>query len=112
MKKNNIGFQDFMNVDLRVGKVVSAKRIENSKKLLELMVDLGEDYGTVTILTGMAEYYEPAFFVERHYIFVTNMEPKPMAGSVSNGMILAADVAERPIPLEVSGTITAGTVVR
>lgn len=112
MKKDHIQYEDFAKLDLRVGEVVGAKKIEGSRKLLELSVDLGPEYGTVTILAGMAEHYEPDFFLDKHYIFVANLAPKEMAGSVSNGMMLAADEEGRPVPLEVSETLPPGTLVR
>ena len=53
MKKDNIAFTDLMKVDIRVGEVIEAKKVEVSNKLIELTVNFGEDYGTVTIFTGM-----------------------------------------------------------
>jgi methionine--tRNA ligase beta chain len=112
MKKDHAAFDDIMKLDLRVGKVLSAKAVENSKKLIELTVDLGEDYGTTTILTGMLMYYSPEEFVGKSYAFIANLAPKAMAGSSSNGMILAADATERPVLLPLPEGLSPGTIIR
>lgn len=112
MKKHFIQFPDFLNLDIRVGKVVDAKRLESSSKLLELQVDLGEDYGVVTILAGMAQFFTPEDFIGKHFAFVANLEPKEMAGSTSNGMMLAADVENKPVLLELSSSIPPGSPIR
>ena len=57
MKKSNITIDDFVKLDIRVGLVVEAKPVPNSKKLIQLSVDLGADYGVVSILTGMLMYF-------------------------------------------------------
>lgn len=112
MKKHFIQFPDFLNLDIRVGKVLDAKRLESSNKLLELQVDLGEDYGVVTILAGMAQFFAPEDFIGKHFGFVANLEPKEMAGSISNGMMLSADVENKPVLLELSSSIPPGSTIR
>ena len=112
MKKDFAGFETFMNLDFRVGKVISAEMVENSKKLIALQVDLGEDYGTVQILTGLAQWFQPEYFINKHFCFLANLEPKQMAGTTSNGMLMAADTNEQPQPVEIPVDIPAGSVVR
>ena len=111
MKKPFATFPDFDKLDIRVGEVKDAKKLNNSKKLIELIVDLGEEYGTVTILTGMAMFHSPSDFIGKKYLFLANLEPKPMAGSVSNGMIIS-DEDGKPILTEVSPTLKNGLLIR
>lgn len=112
MKKDNIAFGDFMKLDLRVGLVVKAQPLEASQKLIELTVDLGEDYGTVTILAGIRQFYEPEQLQGKKFVFVANLDPKPMAGSVSNGMMLAVDHDGKPLILPMPEEIIPGTALR
>lgn len=90
MKKTTIQFPDFQKLDLRVGEVKSAEGVEGSTKLIALQVDLGTDYGTIEILTGMRKWFEPEHFVNKKFLFLANLEPRPMMGRVSNGMLLSA----------------------
>ena len=108
MKKPNVTFTDFTKLDIRVGEVKAAKQLENSNKLIELTVDLGEEYGTVTILTGMAKFHKPEEFAGKKFLFIANLEPRPMAGSVSNGMIMSADENNAPVLVEIQSTINTG----
>ncbi len=112
MKKNTLSFTDFDKLDIRVGDVKEASNVEGSKKLIRLLVDLGEDYGVVEILTGLAEYYQPQDFIGNKYAFLANLEPKKMAGAVSNGMVLVADTPERPIIFPLDKNLKTGTVIR
>ncbi len=112
MKKPFATFPDFDKLDIRVGEIKDAKKLENSKKLIELTVDFGEDYGTVSILTGMALYYDPSVFIGKKYLFLANLEPKPMAGKVSNGMIITGDEDSKPVLIEVSSELKNGLLIR
>ena len=85
-----ITIDDFMKVDLRVGKVLAAEAIPKSKKLLKLTVQDGPG-SERTILAGIAESYAPDAIVGRTIAFVANLAPRPMMGLVSHGMVLAAD---------------------
>ncbi len=112
MKKEPVIFPDFQKLDIRVGEVKDANLIEGSKKLIRLVVDLGEDYGVVDILAGLAEYYQPQNFIGNKYAFLANLEPKKMAGAVSNGMILVADTPEKPVIIPLDNNLKTGTVIR
>jgi len=78
---------DFDKVDLRVGKIVRAERIEGSRKLLRLIVNLGNEERQV--VAGLAEFYSPEDLVNKYVIVVTNLEPRRIFGHESQGMILA-----------------------
>jgi len=108
MKKELIKYDDFDKLDLRVGEIKTAVNLEKSKKLLLLTVDFGEDYGTVEILAGIALSYTPEQLIGNKYIFVANLEPRPMMGKVSNGMMLAGG-EEITHLTQVSADIPSGT---
>jgi methionyl-tRNA synthetase len=112
MKKDVIEFADFEKLDLRVGEVTEAIAVEKSKKLIKLTVDLGEDYGTATVFTGMLEFHTPETFIGKKFAFIANLAPRKMVGGESQGMILAADAEGTPILIPADSRITNGTVVR
>lgn len=112
MKKTQITFNDFNQIDLRVGEVIKAQKLEGSKNILLLEVDLGEDYGVVEILSGIAKYYKPEDLVGNKYPFVANLEPKKIMGKDSNGMILVADAPERFYILPLDKNLKNGVVIR
>lgn len=95
-----ISYSEFQNVDLRVGKVLSAERVEGSEKLLKLMVDVGPEIGERQIIAGIGKVYAPEVAVGREIIIVINLEPRSLMGLESHGMLLAADDESGPILLE------------
>lgn len=101
-------FEDFVKLDIRVGYVKEAKNLESSNKLIELVVDYGPEYGIKTVLTGMRKWHSPEEFVGKKYLFIANLAPRKMAGSVSNGMIMSADKEGAPVLIEVNENVEAG----
>jgi methionyl-tRNA synthetase len=83
-----ISIDDFMKVELRVAKVLTAERVEKSKKLLKLSVDVGTEHRT--LVAGIAEAYEPEALVGKTVVIVFNLKPAKLMGIESNGMVLAA----------------------
>jgi methionyl-tRNA synthetase len=83
-----ISIDDFMKVELRVAKVLSAERVPKSSRLLKLHVDTGADQRT--IVAGIAEAYEPETLVGRSIAVVFNLKPAKLMGIESNGMVLCA----------------------
>jgi methionyl-tRNA synthetase len=83
-----ISIEDFMKVELRTAKVLTAERVEKSKKLLKLSVDVGTEQRT--LVAGIAEAYEPEALVGRTVVIVFNLKPAKLMGIESNGMVLAA----------------------
>lgn len=83
-----ITFDEFLKVDIRTGTIISAERIEKSKKLLKLQVDFG-DLGMRTILAGIGDKFNPENIVNYQALFVVNLPSKEIAGHMSEGMILA-----------------------
>jgi methionyl-tRNA synthetase len=82
-------YDDFAKLDMRVGKVLSAEKIEKSKKLLKLQVDIGVE--TRTVLSGIAEQFTPEDVVGKKVIFLANLQPRKMMGIDSQGMILMSE---------------------
>jgi methionyl-tRNA synthetase len=85
---NRISIDDFMKVELRVAKVLTAEKVEKSKKLLKLSVDVGTEQRT--LVAGIAEAYEPETLVGKTVVIVFNLKPAKLMGIESNGMVLAA----------------------
>ncbi len=106
-----ITIDDFMKVELRTAKILSAERMPKSKKLLKLSVDAGEATPR-TILAGIAESYEPEAVVGRSIVIVANLKPREMMGLVSQGMVLAASTDGGPALLVNPEPAVPGTRVR
>ena len=87
--KDSIQFEDFAKMDLRTGKIIAAKKVSGAKKLLELQVDLGFEQRTV--VSGIAEHYEPESIVGQHVVLVANLAPRTLRGIESQGMILMSE---------------------
>ncbi len=83
-----IGIDQFMNVELRVARVLAAERVPKSKKLIRMTIDVGTE--TRTLVAGIAEAYAPEALVNRHVVIVANLQPATLMGIESNGMVLAA----------------------
>ncbi len=82
-----IGIDDFVKVEMRVGQVKTAERITGADKLLKLTVDIGTEVRQ--ICAGIAQFYEPDSLVGRKVVVVTNLAPRKLRGVESNGMIVA-----------------------
>ena len=89
--KPEIVFDDFAKIDLRVGTIIAASKVEKADKLLQLSVDLG--FETRTIVSGIAQHFEPEAIVGKQVTVVVNLPPRKMRGIESNGMILMAEDA-------------------
>ena len=88
--KNNVAFDDFGKVDIRVGTVLECVKVPKADKLLQFRIDDG--MGGRTIVSGIAKYYpEPEKLVGMQVCFIANFEPRKLKGVVSEGMILSAE---------------------
>ncbi|MGZ6971381.1 MAG: hypothetical protein ACXVID_06935 [Thermoanaerobaculia bacterium] len=81
-----------MKIDLRVGEVVAAEKVEKSKKLMKMTVRIGEEVRT--IVGGIATVYTAEQLVGRKLVFVANLAPAKLMGVESNGMVLAATLPD------------------
>lgn len=105
-----IKYDDFAKLELKTGKVISAESIEESEKLIKLMVDVGEE-NPRQILAGIKKWYTPEDLIGKTIIVVANLETRKMMGLESQGMLLAAD-GKKPIPLTTSEDIEPGAKIK
>ncbi len=96
--KEDISYDDFAKLDLRVVKITKAEKVEKADKLLKLEVELGSE--TRTVVSGVAAFYETDQLVGKNVILVANLKPAKIRGIMSQGMILAASL-EKDADLEV-----------
>jgi methionyl-tRNA synthetase len=87
--KTEIQYDDFAKLDLRIGTITSAEKVEKADKLLKLQVDMGKE--TRTIVSGIAQHFKPEELVQKQVIVVANLAPRKMRGIESQGMILTAE---------------------
>ena len=107
-----ITIDDFAKVELRVGVVKSAEKVQGADKLLKVMVDIGDEVRQV--LAGIAMAYAPEELVGRKVVVVTNLAPRKMRGQESNGMLLAASEGAdgKPVLVTFAEDIPAGAKVK
>ena len=87
--KENVDFDTFEKLDIRVGHIKDCQKVKKSKKLLQFTIDDGSGVDR-TILSGIAAYYEPELLIGKDVLFVANFAPRKMMGIESQGMILSA----------------------
>jgi methionyl-tRNA synthetase len=87
--KDPITFDDFTKIDIRTATILEAEKIPKTNKLLKLKIDTGLDVRT--IVSGIAEYYDPGKIVGRQISIIANLEPRMIKGIESKGMILMAE---------------------
>jgi methionine--tRNA ligase beta chain len=87
-----ISFEEFQKLDLRIGKVIEATQIPNSKKLIKLMVDFGPEKRQA--VAGLLKYYTPEQLIGKKCVFLLNLQRRVLAGVESQCMILAAEDSE------------------
>ncbi len=87
--KDEISFDDFVKMDIRIGEIVAAEKVKKANKLLQLQVDLG--FETRTIVSGIAEHYKPEDIIGKKVTVLLNLAPRKIRGVESNGMILMSE---------------------
>jgi methionyl-tRNA synthetase len=87
--KENINYEEFAKMDIRVGTIIEAEKVAKTKKLLRLKIDTGIDVRTV--VSGIAEYFQPEEIIGKQVSILVNLEPKELRGIKSQGMILMAE---------------------
>ena len=107
---NIVSFNEFRNVELRIGKVLSAERIEHSEKLIKLSVAVGEE-NPRQIIAGIGKAYGPEELLGRIVVVVVNLEPKQLMGHESQGMLLAASEDGIPVLLRADRDVLPGTAI-
>lgn len=106
-----ITYDDFKKVEMKVGKILSAEKVEGSEKLLKLSVDFAESTPR-QIVSGISMFF-PNFemLVGKKVAFVTNLEARPLMGLMSDGMVLAAKSGDALALMEVPDFIETGTIL-
>ena len=87
--KDPVSFDDFSKIDIRTATILEAEKVPRTTKLLKLKIDTGIDVRT--IVSGIAEYYEPQAIIGKQISIVANLEPRKIKGIESKGMILMAE---------------------
>lgn len=93
--EKNISFDDFMKVDMRVGEIVECEKVKKSDKLLHLKINDG--FSGRQIVSGIAKSYKPEDLIGKKVFFVANLEPRKICGIESQGMIVAAENANKEV---------------
>jgi len=109
-RMEEITFDEFERMDLRVAEILEAERVEGTQKLVKLEVDIGTERRQM--VAGVAEAYPPETLVGKRIIVVANLKPARIRGVESQGMLLAADTGEKPIIPFLEENVPPGTKVR
>lgn len=103
-------FDDFMKLDIRVGKVLECSKVKKADKLLQFKID--DCMGGRTIVSGIAKFYEPADLIGKEVCFIANFPPRKLKGIESQGMILSAEDADgRLVVIGPQGEVKPGVKV-
>lgn len=105
-----ISYDDFRKLDLRVARIIEAKRVENTDKLLQIQIDLGEE--TRQIVAGLAKEYSPEELTGKFIAVVYNLEPAVIRGVESKGMLLAASSQDRVSLLSLDRELEPGSRIK
>lgn len=109
--KENINYEAFAAMDIRIGTILTVEKVAKTKKLLKLIIDTGIDQRTV--VSGLAEQYEPETIIGKRVSILVNLEPREIKGIVSQGMILMAEDAEGKLTfVQPADDLHNGSVVR
>ena len=105
----NISFDEFKRMDLRIGKVLEVENIEGAKKLYKLRVDLGDR--EITLVAGLKEFYTEDDLKGKEIVVIANLEPATIRGIKSEGMLLAAVEDGKPVLLIPEKEVPPGTKI-
>ena len=109
--RENISFEDFSKLDIRVGRVLECIKVPKADKLLQFKIDDG--LGGRTIVSGIAKHYAPEDLVGKNVCFIANLAPRKLKGIESQGMILSAEDADgRLIVIEPADEVRPGSEVK
>jgi methionyl-tRNA synthetase len=109
--KEIINFDDFSKIDIRTATILEAEKVPKTNKLLKLTIDTGLDVRT--IVSGIAEYYEPEKIIGRQISIVANLEPRKIKGIESKGMILMAEDKDgKLVMVTPSDKVSNGSIIK
>ncbi len=110
-QKENISFDEFGTMDIRVGTVMEASLVPKTKKLMKLVIDTGID--TREIVSGIAEHFTPEEMVGRQVTVLVNLAPRELKGTLSRGMVLMTERADgKYVLVTPTEAVTNGAIVR
>ena len=107
---SEIGIEDFMKVQLRVGEIVEAEKVPKANKLLKFAVKIGDE--TRTIVSGIAKFYNPDEMIGKQVVVVSNLKPAKLCGIESQGMLLCACTDDEIVLVTPEKKMPSGATVR
>lgn len=107
---SKISIEDFAKVQMRVGQILEAEKIQGARKLLKLKVDIGDEVRQ--LVAGIAEAYTPESLLNRKIVVVANLKPAKLMGVESDGMIVAASVDGKPVLATFAEDVPNGALLR
>ena len=110
MMGETISLSEFQKLDIRIGRILKAERVEGTRNLIRLEVDIGKEKRQ--LVAGVAHWYKLEELEGKLIVVLANLEPKKIRGIESQGMLLAADVEGKPVLLTVEEEVPPGTKVR
>lgn len=105
-----VTIDDFKKIEIKIGEIIEAEKIEGSDRLLKLKVNFGQE--TRQIISGITRYYQPEELLNKQVAFATNLEPRSIMGLESQGMILACDSVDGLALLSPNKKVEPGTQIR
>jgi len=108
-EESKISIDEFAKIRMKVGQVLEAEKIQNSRKLMKLKVDIGNEVRQV--VAGIAEAYEAETLLNKKVVIVANLKPAKLMGYESNGMVVAASVEGRPVLVTVGEDVPNGALL-
>ena len=104
-----ITIEDFLKVDLRIGKIILVEDVEDSRKLLKLNVNIGDEVRTV--FAGIKKSYSPDDLLGKLVVIIVNLKPREMKFGVSDGMVLATQDNDQIIILQPEKEVPSGSKI-
>ena len=105
-----ISIEEFAKVQMRVGQVLEAEKVPGSRKLMRMRVDIGTEVRQV--VAGIADVYEAASLLNKKVVIVANLKPARLMGIESDGMIVAATDAGRPVLVTFAEEVSNGSLLK
>ncbi len=105
-----ISFDDFKKLDIRIGKIIAAERVQDTEKLLKIEIEVGTEKRQ--LVAGIAQSYEPDTLIGKEIPVLLNLEPRTIRGVESHGMILAAVMDGKAVLMHPDKEVPPGSIIR
>jgi methionine--tRNA ligase beta chain len=105
-----ISFDDFKKLDIRIGRIIAAERVQDTEKLLKIEIDVGTEKRQ--LVAGIAQSYEPDALIGKEIPVLLNLEPRTIRGVESHGMILAAVMDGKAVLMHPDKEVPPGSIIR